>query len=104
MIMINVEEEIVETVIAIAIASTKVLPPPIGMDLDEIATEIVIEIVIGTIAEAISMDLLIEVIEVVIVEVGEVVQEQIGEPLGIKMSHEVAVEAEDTPVMSNLNG
>ena len=102
MIMINVEEEIVETVIAIA--STKVLPPLIGMDLDEIATEIVIEIVIGTIAEAISMDLLIEVIEVVIVEVGEVVQEQIGEPLGIKMSHEVAVEAEDTPVMSNLNG
>ena len=102
MIMINVEEEIVETVIAIA--STKVLPPLIGMDLDEIATEIVIEIVIGTIAEAISMDLLIEVIEVVIVEEGEVVQEQIGEPLGIKMSHEVAVEAEDTPVMSNLNG
>ena len=102
MIMINVEEEIVETVIAIA--STKVLPPPIGMDLDEIATEIVIEIVIGTIAVAISMDLLIEVIEVVIVEVGEVVQEQIGESLGIKMNHEVAVEAEDTPVMSNLNG
>ena len=91
MIMINVEE-IVETV-----ASTKA-PPPIGMDLDEIATEIVIEIVIGMIAEEIS-NLLIEATEVVI---AAEVQEQIGEPQG-KMSHEVAVVG-DTPVMSNLNG
>jgi hypothetical protein len=76
------------------------------MDLDEIAAEIVIEIVIGMVgmiaAEAISMDLLIEVIEVGIEE-AEVVQEMIGETLGIKMSHEVAVvvniETQDTLVM-----